>query len=146
MAKRSEINFLGQKETDKHKGIGNTAEVVLTLFVLLGFFSAFRDIMYDSMVLWASMGVCVLILGVRYVSERFEKFEKVSSIVVYIISMACFFVFFLAAIRGFLGAVNRFIVLWNFRFETEGRVFSEGGDSAFNYIVFWTLASVPLTS
>ncbi len=146
MAKRSERNFLEQREADKYKNISNTAEVVLTLFVLLGFFSALRDVMYDSIVLWTSIGVCVLILGVRYISERSEKFRRVSSIGVYIISTVCFFVFFLAAVRGFLGAVNRFIILWNFRFETEWRVFSVSGDSVFNSIVFWTLAAVPLTS
>lgn len=146
MTKRGKINLLRQKDDDKYNHIGNTAEVVLTFFVLLGFFSAFRDVMYASIVLWVLMCVCVLILGLRYISERFKNFEKVLSFGIYIISMLCFFIFFLAAVRGFLGAVNRFIILWNFRFDTDGRMFSVGGDSVFNSIVFWTLAAVPLTS
>ncbi len=146
MTKRKERNFLRQKTDDKYKYTVEIAEVILTLLVLLGFLSALRDIMYNGTVLWAAFFVGSAILVSRYISERLKKFEKIFGIGIYIISIICFFVFILATVSGFLGVVNRVIVLWNLRFETEGRIFSADGDNVFSSAVFWMLAAVPLTS
>ncbi len=121
-------------------------ETIPALFLLAGILSAFRSMMYDEFCLTgALLAGCLTVLALQ-ISELSPKISQGIKAGIYVLSLLSFLGFILFISQGFLDTVNRFMVLWNLRFQTEFEQFSVNSQVVLGSRVFWCLLSVLLAA
>ncbi len=121
-------------------------ETIPALFLLAGILSAFRSMMYDEFCLTgALLAGCLTVLALQ-ISELSPKISQGIKAGIYVLSLLSFLGFILFISQGFLDTVNRFMVLWNLRFQTEFEQFSVNSQVVLGSRVFWCLSSVLLAA
>ena len=99
-------------------------ETIPALFLVAGVLSAFRSMMYDeSCLTGALLAGCLTILALQ-ISQLSPKVSQGIKGGIYVLSLLSFLGFILFISQGFLDTLNRFMVLWNLRFQTEFEQFS----------------------
>ncbi len=121
-------------------------ETIPALFLLAGVLSAFRSMMYDeSCLTGALLAGCLTILALQ-ISQLSPKVSQGIKGGIYVLSLLSFLGFILFISQGFLDTLNRFMVLWNLRFQTEFEQFSVNSRVVLGSRVFWCLLSVLLAA
>lgn len=121
-------------------------EVIPALFLLCGILFACRDMMYDTRVLAGAVLTGALVILILRISELSAVSARIARTGIYMASILCFLTFLLYVAQGFLDTVNRGILLWNLRFQTEFEQFSVNGRAALGALVFWCLLAALLAS
>ena len=145
MRGRSEaVCLLTAKGRKESRGSAFAAEVIPALFLLSGILSACRDMMYGTACLAGALIAGSLVILILRVSELSARTAGAAKLGIYVVSILCFLVFILYIAQGFLDTVNRFMVLWNLRFQTEFEQFSVNGRVVSGAVMFWGLLSVSI--
>lgn len=120
-------------------------EMMLAYGLLLGILLLFRDLAYNFICMLLSLAAGAISIveqqyfqGVKQVAKRMKTGE-------YIAGMVGILVMLPWLMQGFLDIINRMLLLWNFRFETDAGKFAVDGRVQAGAPLLWILVSLILS-
>lgn len=144
--KKTKEYFLREKG-DKRRNVQQLLlETGLAICFLSGILFALRDLMYNAGCLAEACVIGVLVIAVRQAAEYISGGPAKIRRILYIAGIGSFAVFLVFIAPAFLDLVNRGIVLWNSRFETEIGRLASGSGAAPGAFVLWALLALLLAS
>lgn len=116
-------------------------EFVRCMILLLGILFAFQDLMYTKSYLIISMITGAVVMIARNCSHIFKEWEQRIDLILYCLGLLCMALSNFSLIQAIFDLANRFIILYNARFETSFERFSVDGRAAFGSVILWILLS-----
>lgn len=116
-------------------------EFIRCMILLFGILLSFQDLMYTKNYLIISMITGAVVIIARNLSHIFKEWEKRIDLILYCLGLLCLAVSNVSLIQAIFDLANRFIILYNARFETSFERFAVDSRAAFGSIILWVLLS-----
>lgn len=116
-------------------------EFVRYMILLLGILLSFQDLMYTKTCLIISIIAGAVVMISRKLSHLFKSWEKRIDFILYCLGLLCLAVSNFSLIEAIFDLANRFIILYNARFDTSFERFAVDSRAALGSVVLWILLS-----
>ena len=114
-------------------------EFVRYMILLLGILLSFQDLMYTKTCLIISIIAGAIVMISRKFSHLFKSWEKRIDLILYCLGLLCLAVSNFSLIQAIFDLANRFIMLYNARFDTSFERFAVDSRAALGSIILWIL-------
>lgn len=121
-------------------------ETFVLMILLLGILLSFEDLMYSRTCLLFSFIAGSIVLIIRQCSQTFKLWIKQIDFFLYFAGLGCLVLSNSTLIQSIFDLANRWIILWNLRFDSSFERFSVSGNVSFGALILWILIASGISS
>lgn len=121
-------------------------ETFRMITVVFGILLCIQDLMYSTICLLISFVTAMIVLVIRQISYIWDRWIKNVDLILYFVGLISFALSNLSLIQAIFDVANRFIILYNLRFDRSFERFAVDGRAATGAIFLWILISLIISN